>query len=283
MLRTYTFLLGALAAVGATIGCGATAPTQPTSPTPNPATTSAPATLSGTLSITAFTVSGWYDGQFHYVPALTVAAGAAGSAVEVQEVSFERSDSGVGPGLPKLRFLKPVRVPAGGTLDLPSGSPLDLVSQSAIGTMTVRVSFLDESGRSGMTTADIAVPPISQVLPDVTLAIKAFSVTGWFENGRFHYWPRLTVAETSGRGPAAIVEITFELLDVGPAGRVPPTYQRFVVAAGGTLTLDEDGYDGPWLEIDSERADASRISVVISYVDDAGRGRSVTALAPVSK
>ena len=79
----------------------------------------------------------------------------------------------------------------------------------------------------------------------------------------------------------AIKKITFELLDVGSAGRVPPSWQPFSIAAGATLTLSE-AYGDPWLEIDGS-ANASRVSVVIVFIDEAGRGGEITAVAQVSR
>jgi hypothetical protein len=46
-----------------------------------------------------------------------------------------------------------------------------------------------------------------------------------------------------------------------------------------SLVTGKDGRT-PWFEIDSS-ADASRVSVAISFVDDAGRGGIVRAIAPV--
>jgi hypothetical protein len=282
MNRMHRLVIGAEALLVASIGCGAKTPTEPSPATPNPPA-SAPASLPGTLSISTFTVTGRYDGQFHYTPALSVAAGAAGSSIGVQEVSFERAGSGPAVSLAKVRYVEPRWVRAGGALDVLNGT-LVIRSESPIDAMTVRVSFFDQSGQSGAASADAAVPPVAQGVPDVTVDIQAFSVTGWYADGRFHYWPRLTIAETGGRGPVVIAEMTFELLDVGPAGRVPPVRQSIQVPAGGALTLDANDYDGgPWLEIDSATADASRVSVLISFADAAGRGGSVRAIAQVSR
>jgi hypothetical protein len=77
--------------------------------------------------------------------------------------------------------------------------------------------------------------------------------------------------------------MVFELLDIGPAGRVPSVPVPIsIIPAGGTIVLDEDplGY-GPWMEI-SNSVKASRVSVVIYYIDAEGRGGSVTAIANVS-
>ena len=123
----------------------------------------------------------------------------------------------------------------------------------------------------------------AQAAPLATVVIREFSVTEWYDRsqGRYHYWPKLTVAETSGVSLASITSITFELLDVGPTGRVPPAPGPFVVPAGGTLSLVEDAYGyGPWFEIDST-ADASRVSVVLSFLDSTGGSAKVSAIAHV--
>ena len=55
------------------------------------------------------------------------------------------------------------------------------------------------------------------------------------------------------------------------------------MSAGDTVSLYK-GKDGrtPWFEIKSS-AEAARVSVAISFVDDAGRGGLVSAIAPVSR
>ena len=112
--------------------------------------------------------------------------------------------------------------------------------------------------------------------------IQAFSVIGSSYPGLL-LLAELTLAETSGVSRALIKKMTFELLDVGPSGRVPAMWEPREVPAGGTIALDEDDYGyGPWLEITS-MADASCVSLVISFVDDAGRGGLVTAIVPVSR
>ena len=59
--------------------------------------------------------------------------------------------------------------------------------------------------------------------------------------------------------------------------------KKRISTTGGTLALKNDDYGyGPWFEITSTAA-ASRVSVAISFVDDEGRGGSVTSVAPVSR
>jgi hypothetical protein len=127
------------------------------------------------------------------------------------------------------------------------------------------------------------VPPAAPGTPLATLVIRDFSVFGWYDQTRqrFHYWPKLTVAETGNVSAASITSITFELLDVGPDGRVPPATGSFAVPAGGELRLDEDLY-GPWLEIDGT-ARAERVSVQIGFVDSDRRTGLISAVATVSR
>jgi hypothetical protein len=236
------------------------------------------------LSISAFSVDGWHaDGVFHYVPKVSVAAAADAGNVEVHGVSFERSDLEVQIPLSHLQYATRPLVPAGGRLELAvtPGQVPDLVSTNAVDRMTVRVGFVDGTGRSGVALAEVAVPTVSRESPTATLAIRTLSVQSWYQNGRYHYWPRLTLEETTGRSHALIMRIDFELLVAGPAGRVPASWRMFTVPAGAAVTLDEDDYGGPWLEIDSS-ANAARVSIVVSFVDGRGRGGSVRAVAQVS-
>jgi hypothetical protein len=237
-----------------------------------------------TLSISAFSVAGWFDGQFHYFPRLSVATGGSGAAIDVLEISFEGSTAGVPGPVQRVRYPTPRRVLAGSTLELTDGSSLfEIRTSRGLDQLTVSVSFVDETERFGTVVGGTVVPAVSDNTADATLTIRSFSVAGRFSNGRFYYLPKLTLAETAGRSPAMIVKITFELLDVGSSGRVPPSREQIVVPAGGTVVLDEDPYGyGPWLEIDSV-ADASRVSVVISYIDLQGRGGAASALATVSR
>jgi hypothetical protein len=172
-------------------------------------------------------------------------------------------------------------VSPGSTIDF-SLLTIEIVTGFTLNTLRVTVEFVDESGRAGSVVAEAPAPALSTAAADTMLEIRRFVVQGSFSGGLFWYWPKLTLSETSGRSPARIVKITFELLDIGPAGRVPETYESMVVPAGGTLVLEEDplGY-GPWREI-SNSIKAARLSVIIHYVDAEGRGGSVTGIAEVS-
>ena len=93
----------------------------------------------------------------------------------------------------------------------------------------------------------------------------------------------LTIAETSGRSRASIKKIVFELLDVGTAAQAQVLWTARDVPVGDTISL-VTGMNGhaPWFEVDSN-SDAPRLSVTISFVDDAGRGGLITAIAPVDR
>lgn len=115
-----------------------------------------------------------------------------------------------------------------------------------------------------------------------SVEIRHFSVVRRQHQKRFLYWPKLTLAETSGRTRAAIKKIAFELLDAGAAGQVVPVWNAPVVPAGGTIRLVTGTNGQPWFEIEG-LGDAARVSVAISFVDDAGRGGLVSAIAPVDR
>jgi hypothetical protein len=280
--------VAALVALTHLSGCSG----APTDPTPRAAIAHAGSTstdLAGALSVRAFTITGWYDGAFHFVPGVLSVAASDGGDVYVERIEFTANQGGVDRSLAGITFGSPRRVPAGGVVDLiadPFPPFYDatggFTSPTAVLSMTVKASFRDGGGRTGSVAADAPVPTISQASSSAILAIQAFTVDGSFENGRFYYWPKLTLKETSGISRASIKAITFELLDVGPAGRVPPAVNPAIVPAGGMIQLVEDAYGyGPWFDIDSTTANASRVSMVISFVDDLGRGSALSAVAQV--
>ena len=263
-------------------GCGKN-PAAPTSTAGMPSSTSQ--NLSNALSITAFSLQGWHDDVFHYLPTVSVSVPSTGGTVYAQRVDFTTSNSGATTRLTGIAFGSPQRVVSpGGTLDLLKGlPPVEITSPVALGSITATVFFTNfvDPIRSVSATKD--APLLDSNASSAALVIQAFSVVGSSDPGSFFYWPKLTLAETSGVSRAVIKKMTFELLDVGPPGRVPIVWEPREVPAGGTITLDEDSYGyGPWLEITS-MAEASRVSLAISFVDDAGRGGSLTAVAPVAR
>jgi hypothetical protein len=275
-MRAYVLLMLSLSA-----GCSQ----NPSAPTTVSAPSSTSPNLSNALSITEFSLQGWQDGIFHYLPTVSVSAPSTGGTVDVARVEFTASNGVTTTRLTGIVFGMPRRVAApGDTVDLFKGMPpVEITSSVALTSITATVTFTNGAGQAGTVAVTKDAP---RLVPDpsaAALVIQAFSVMGSSDSGSFSYWPKLTLTETSGVSRALIKKMTFELLDVGPSGRVPPSWEPREVPAGGSITLDEDDYGyGPWLEITS-MADASRVSLAISFVDDAGRGGSVTAVAPVSR
>jgi hypothetical protein len=241
--------------------------------------------LGGGLTVTSFNLTGWKDESYHYLPTLSVTVPSDARPVFVQEVGFTAVVGGRSTSVGGVRYGVGKLVGPGQTLDLMTDPPrrsVAIVTAEAVGTVTVTVSYADAAGVAGTATANAETPDVVAG-SSATLAIRSFTVTGWTNGGRFYYWPRLTLAETSGSSGAVIKQMVFELTDTGPEGKVPVVWNPMQVPAGGTLTLDEGDYGDPWLEIDSTSANASRVSVVISYVDEQGRGGSISAVADVSR
>ena len=273
----------ALLSAAITLGCSDSHPEAKTAD----ASSASLSDRAGTLSVTAFRFSGWHDESFHYLPALSVTAPLTGRPVSVQRVDFTAEDAGTRRLLKGVRYAAAQRVQPGDTIELVShdggadqaeiASPLALASISAI------VFFVDDEGQTGIVSAAARVPEVSDSASLASLAIEHFSIERRQHQGRFRYWPKLTLAETSGRSPASVKKILFELVDVGSAGQVLPVWNVSEVPAGDTISL-VTGKNGqaPWFEIESS-GDASRVSVSISFVDDQGRGGMVSAIAPVKR
>jgi hypothetical protein len=272
----------ALLTLSLSAGCAGKSPTAPTA-----ALGVSPAIsqdLTHALSVTDFSLQGWRDSSFHYLPTMSVSVPPTGSSVTVQRVDFYTSNSGATTHLTGVVFVSPQHVVSpGGTLDLfHQNSPMEIISPVALASITATVSFANGAGQTGTAAITENAPLFAPDASSAALVIQAFSVVGSSEGASFGYWPKLTLAETSGVSRALIKKMTFELLDVGSSGRIPPSWEAREVPAGASITLDEDDYGGPWLWITS-MGDASRVSLTISFVDDVGRGGSVTAVAPVSR
>jgi hypothetical protein len=241
----------------------------------------------GTLSVTAFRFSGWHDESFHYLPALSVTAPSNGRPVSVQRIDFTADDAGTRRLLKGVRYAAAQRVQPGSTVELVTdaraANPAEIASPLALASISAIVFFTDDEGQDGIVSAAAKVPDVPAGASLASLAIHHFTVGRRMERGRFLYRPRLTLAETSGRSRASIRKVVFELLDVGAARQPLPVWNAADVAAGGAISLvtGKTGH-APWFEIDSS-ADASRVSVVISFVDEGGRGGVVSAIAPVDR
>jgi hypothetical protein len=249
---------------------------QPTPPSP-------PVAAPGSLSVTSLTATAWHaNGEFHYRPVIQVTAGRDGSAVSVSSLRFEAAGDDGALKWASLRYPNGRRVLPGATVDL-SPSSFEIITGFRAHTLRAILEFTDDTSRAGSVVAESPAPIVPIDATDTSLAIQRFVVIGSVSGGLNWYWPQLTLTETTGRGPVRIVNMVFELLDIGPAGRVPSVPVPIsIIPAGGTIVLDEDplGY-GPWMEI-SNSVKASRVSVVIYYIDAEGRGGSVTAIANVS-
>jgi hypothetical protein len=239
--------------------------------------------LTGTLSVTALRFSGWHDESFHYMPALSVTAPSTGRPVFVQRVDFTAEDAGARRLLRGVRYATARRVQPGGTVELAEAADqAEIVFPIALGSISAIIFYTDEEGQTGIVSASASAPAVSDRASLAALTIRHFTVGRREREGHFLYSARLTLAETSGRSRASIRKMVFELLDVGAAGQARPVWSAPVVPAGNTISLDT-GKDGqPWFEIESS-ADASRVSVAISFVDDAGRGGLVSAIASVHR
>jgi hypothetical protein len=241
----------------------------------------------GALSVSALRISGWHDESFHYLPALSVTASPTGRSVLVQRVDFTIDDAGSRRLLKGVEYASAPRVPPGRTVELvPAGDPADpaeIASSGPLTSISATVFFTDDEGQSGIVSTAARVPTISDSESLAALVIRRFTVGRRQQHGRFLYSPDLTLAETLGRSHASIRKIAFELLDVGAAGQVLPIWNLMDVPAGQAISL-VTAMDGraPWFEINSS-ADVSRVAVIVSFVDDAGRGGLVSAVASVSR
>ena len=243
----------------------------------------------GTLSVSMLRVSGWHDERFHYLPDLSVTAASPGRAVAVQRVDFTVDDAGSRHLLRGVQYAAPPRVQPGHTIDLvPAGDSTDraeITSSSALTSISATVFFTDDQGQTGLVSIATGVPAVSERVPVARLVIQRFTVVRRTADGAFAYRPELTLAETSGRSQVSIKKIAFELLDVGVAvvGPALAIWNAAEVPRGSSVTL-ASGYEGRPGSFDiRSRADASRASVTISYVDNGGRGGMVSAVAPVAR
>jgi hypothetical protein len=274
-------IVAALALSG--LACGHASPSAPT-PVTSGDRIGQPA-LAGGLTVSRFSLTGWKDQRFHYLPVLSVTLAPDAQPVSVQQIDLTAVIDGRTQSVGGVKYGLAKALQPGDTLDLTADQSLlgvTMMTDQPLGTVTVTVSYVDGAGAITTATATAQAPEVSDG-SIATLAIRSFTVSGWTEGGWFQYWPRLTLAETSGASRAIIKQMVFELTGTGSAGRVPVVWNPAEIAAGGTITLDEDGYGGPWLAISSQLANAARVSVVISYVDNAGRGASISAVADVSR
>lgn len=239
----------------------------------------------GTLSVSALRFSGWHDESFHYLPALWVTAPSTGRPVFVERVDFTAEDAGTRRLLKGVRYAAAQRVQPGGTVQLVSdaGDPTEIASPVALDSISAIVFFTDQDGQTGIVSTAAPAPDLPHRASLAAVAIHQFAVSRRQHQGRFLYWPKLTLGETSGRSRASIKKVEFELLDAGAAGQSRSFWNLPDIQAGNRLDLvTGENSDAPRFEIES-RANAARVSVAVSFVDEEGRGGRVTAVSSVGQ
>ena len=175
--------------------------------------------------MTAFHLSGWHDETFHYLPVLSVTAPSeSGRPVFVQRVDFTAEDAGSRRLLKGVRYAAAKRVQPGGTVELVSdvgaADPAEIASPLALASVSAIVFFTDDEGQTGIVSAVARAPRRARsCLSRLTRGQGTSQSADASTRGHFLYWPKLTIAETSGRSRASIKKIVFELLDVGTAAQ----------------------------------------------------------------
>ena len=195
--------------------------------TPAEAPSASSTDRAGTLSVTAFRFSGWHDETFHYLPVLSVTASSkAAGLCSSSESTSPRRMRAARRLLKGVRYAAAKRVQPGGTVELVSdggaADPAEIASPLALASISAIIFFTDDEGQTGIVSAVAQSPRRARsCLPRLTRD-PDFTVGRREHRGRFLYWPKLTIAETSGRSRASIKKIVFELLDVGAPRRPGP-------------------------------------------------------------
>jgi hypothetical protein len=145
----------------------------------------------------------------------------------VQRVDFTADDAGTRRLLKGVRYTTAQRVQPGGTVELVSNAgadaPAEIASPLALTSISAIVFLSDDEGQTGIVSAAARVPEVPDRAPLASLVIRSFTVARRPHLGRFLYWPKLALAETSGSSRVSIKKIAFELLDVGAAGWPSPS------------------------------------------------------------
>lgn len=254
-------------------GCGTSA--GPTAPTSAAVETSARATES---SVSPMGVTGqMIAGRFNYWVRFGVAAGS--KDIVITRIDFRYPERAQAPPFTGLDFVTMNRpVPPGGSYV----HETELISPVAVSELAVTVSYTDGAGQQGQLRASTAMPAIVQGEPSLALSLEAFTVTGFMEGTTYAYWPKLTLRASDGSGAVTVTRILFDLgrsLVEGSSNL--SIRQAFRIPAGSALQLfHNESYGEPDFYLTSSRK-ADEVSVRISYVDDAGRGADIVAVAPV--
>ena len=207
-------------------------------------------------------------------PSLRVLETSGKSAAKLLAVEF-LVDGGHAGGI-----LSPINVPAG-TTKLVYGPELQFSSTAASAIVTVVITYADDDGHQGTFTSATSVP-IPPGGPAASLAITRFSVEGFSHGATFFYVPTFQVTEEGGQTGALITRVSFQLLDPTDRPMGLTLNSPRLVPPGGVLELGQpDVYGDPEFEIWGTGR-STRVQLVVSYSDDAGRIGSVTTVVDVS-
>jgi len=265
-----------LAALAATACGGAGSPTGPS----GAVTAQAPSAQATASSVSLGVTGQMVAGQFNYWVRVGVAAGS--KEIVINRIDFRYPESAQAPPFGGLGYVTMNHT-------LPPGRNYthenELISTVAVSELTVTVSYTDGAGQPGQLSTSAAVPATVQGAPSLTLRVDAFTVTGFMAGTRYAYWPKLTLTASPGVGSITVTRIHFEL-GRGLADRgssFPSTRRTHRIDAGATLLLfHQEFYGEPEFYLDST-SKADEMTVRISYVDDAGRGADVVAVAAVTR
>lgn len=267
-----TLHLVVLAAVVASACGGANSLTGPSLPGPR-LENAVPA--DPRASISSFTVGGQpIAGRFIYWPQLVVSVAGVGITVERIELRFPES-SQAGPFSGGYITMSHTVAP-GGTFTFEH----ELRSDVAVSQFTAVVAFTDVAGRGGELTASALVPALVPGMRSPLLTIDAFTVTGFMEGTNYAYWPKLTLTASAGAGAITVTRLQFEFAGVGGA---TPYRRSWRIPAGSSLQLFHgEIYGEPEFYLTS-RSKVDEVSVLVSYIDEAGRSADVRAVAAVAR
>ena len=261
-----------LAALAASACRGADNPIGPSPPGPRVENVVPPDTRA---SIASFAVTGQLiAGRFAYWPRLIIAAGSSGITVERLEIRYPES-SQAGPfSSGYITMSQAVEPGRAFTFER------EIMSAVAVSQFTVVVSFVDAQGRPGEMTASAVAPALVPGVPSPTLHIDAFTVTGFMEGTSYAYWPKLTLTASAGAGAVTVTRLQFELAGAGTA---PPSRGTWRIAAASTVQLFHGEFYGEPEFYLTSASKIDEVSVLVSYVDDAGRSSDVRAVAAVTR
>jgi len=254
---------------------GAACTDAPTGPTPVEGAPSPPAGPAAP-SLSAPAVTGYLlAGRFSYWIHIAIAAGPEPMAVTRIDFRYPESAQNTTFGLSHLTMDHAVVPGTSFTIDQ------ELNSTVPVSRLDIVVSYRDHTGQARQLSASSTVPPILPDPPTPSLAIDAFTVTGFMEGTHYAYWPKLTLTASPGGGSLTVTRLLFGR---SPASGSSPSAPRNIpIAAGTTLQLFHGlSYGEPEFYLTGpERLE--ELSATVLYIDDHGRTGSVSATAAVTR